>query len=273
MRYTLASGRLPPLRSHLPALLAAGDVDTSIDRYALHHYMTFHAVVPPPRTILNGVKKLPPATIRIIEADGKQRDRVYWDPPFARDPEMATLSPDDWRDRTLEALRLAVKRRMVSDVPVGVLLSGGVDSSIITGLLAEEGQKDLMTFSIGFEEANGEKGDEFTYSDLIAERFGTDHHKIFVPSSELMSALPDTINAMSEPMVSYDNIGFYLLGRHITNAPQTALAFTGTIGTVCGFFLTAPGGWIADRYPHQRAQLVKVTPVLFWEYQIDYLKA
>jgi asparagine synthase (glutamine-hydrolysing) len=70
---------------------------------------------------------------------------------------------------------------MVSDVPVGVLLSGGVDSSVIVGLLAEMGQKGLMTFSVGFEEANGEKGDEFVYSDLIARHFGTDHHKIFVP--------------------------------------------------------------------------------------------
>ncbi|XHC00644.1 N-acetylglutaminylglutamine amidotransferase [Nitratireductor sp. ac15] len=202
--------------SSLPALLAAGDVDRSIDRHALHHYMTFHAVVPPPRTILNGVKKLPPATIRIIEADGKQRDRVYWDPPFARDPEMAALSPDEWRDRTLEALRLAVKRRMVADVPVGVLLSGGVDSSLIVGLLAEAGQKGLMTFSVGFEEANGEKGDEFIYSDLIAKEFGTDHHKIFVPSADLMDALPGTFAAMSEPMVSYDNVGFYLLSKEVS---------------------------------------------------------
>jgi asparagine synthase (glutamine-hydrolysing) len=105
---------------------------------------------------------------------------------------------------------------MVADVPVGVLLSGGVDSSLIVGLLAEEGQKDLMTFSIGFEEANGEKGDEFVYSDLIAKTFDTDHHKIFVPSADLMPHLPDTIAAMSEPMVSYDNIGFFLLSREVS---------------------------------------------------------
>ncbi len=202
--------------SSLPALLAAGDVDTSIDRVALHHYMTFHAVVPPPRTIINGVKKLPPATIRVIEPDGSSRDTVYWNPPFARDPGMASLSADEWRDRVLDSLRTAVKRRMVADVPVGVLLSGGVDSSVIVGLLAEAGQHGLMTFSVGFQEAKGEKGDEFQYSDLIAERFGTDHHKIFVPSSELMDALPGTFAAMSEPMVSYDNVGFYLLSKEVS---------------------------------------------------------
>ncbi len=202
--------------STLPALLAAGDVDTGIDRAALHNYMTFHAVVPAPRTILKGIAKLPPATTRRFEADGTSRDRKYWSPAYQRRPEDAGLGREDWRDQVLDALRLAVRRRMVADVPVGVLLSGGVDSSLIVGLLAEQGQKDLMTFSIGFEEANGEKGDEFVYSDLIARTFGTDHHKIFVPAEDLMRHLPDTIRAQSEPMVSYDNIGFYLLSREVS---------------------------------------------------------
>lgn len=202
--------------STLPALLAGGDVDTSIDRHALHNYMTFHAVVPPPRTILNGVRKLAPATVRIIEPDGSHRDRLYWDPPFERDPGLSGISSEEWCERVLEALRLAVKRRMVADVPVGVLLSGGVDSSLVVGLLAEAGQHGLMTFSVGFEEAKGEKGDEFVYSDLVAEHFGTRHNRIFVPSAQLLDALPGTFAAMSEPMVSYDNVGFYLLSKEVS---------------------------------------------------------
>ena len=202
--------------STLPALARAPDVDTSIDAHALHNYMTFHAVVPPPRTILKGVRKLPPATIRVIEPDGRKHDTVYWNPDFDRDPAYSGLSSEEWRERVLDALRLAVKRRMVADVPVGVLLSGGVDSSLIVGLLAEAGQTGLMSFSVGFEEAKGEKGDEFVYSDLIAERFGTDHHKIFVPSDQLMDALPGTFAAMSEPMVSYDNVGFFLLSKEVS---------------------------------------------------------
>jgi asparagine synthase (glutamine-hydrolysing) len=104
---------------------------------------------------------------------------------------------------------------MVADVPVGVLLSGGVDSSLLVGLLADEGQNGLNTFSVGFESAGGEKGDEFFYSDIIAERFTTDHHKIFVKSARLLDNLPGCIAAMSEPMVSYDNIGFYLLSQEV----------------------------------------------------------
>ncbi|MCB8837634.1 N-acetylglutaminylglutamine amidotransferase [Aurantimonas sp. VKM B-3413] len=202
--------------SSLPAILSTGDVDRTIDREALHHYMTFHAVVPPPLTIIKGVRKLPPATTRMIEPDGSFDDQVYWAPDFSPRPGDEKLSPDDWRDKVLEALKLAVDRRMVADVPVGVLLSGGVDSSLIVGLLAEAGQKDLNTFSIGFEDANGEVGNEFEFSDLIAKHYGTEHHKIFVPGSELMEHLPGTIAAMSEPMVSYDNVGFYLLSREVS---------------------------------------------------------
>ncbi len=214
--YLAEDGERLRFASTLPALLAAGDIDRSIDPVALHHYMSFHAVVPPPLTILNGVRKLPPATIRIIEPNGRSRDRRYWEVSYARDPADRDVTSEEWRDRVLDALRLAVRRRTVADVPVGVLLSGGVDSSLIVGLLAEAGQTGLMSFSVGFEEANGEKGDEFVYSDLIAREFGTDHQKIFVPSDRLMDALPATFAAMSEPMVFYDNVGFFLLSQEVS---------------------------------------------------------
>src|ERR671917_1608031 len=154
--------------STLPALLAGGGVDTSIDTVALHHYLMFHSVVPAPRTILNGVRKLPPATLLIIEPDGSRREFKYWNASFSRDSMQEGMTAQDWEEAVLEALRTAVERRMVADVPVGVLLSGGIDSSIIVGLLAEMGQPDLQTFSIGFESAGGVEGDEFEFSDIIA---------------------------------------------------------------------------------------------------------
>ncbi len=201
--------------SSLPALLAAGGVDSSIDPVALNYYLSFHAVVPAPRTILKGVKKLPPATLRVIEPDGRSQEREYWSLSFERSAADQLRSSAEWREQLGAALRRAVERRMVADVPVGVLLSGGVDSSLIVGLLTEAGQVGLNTFSIGFEAANNESGDEFRYSDLIAERFETEHHKIFIESARLLDALPGTIAAMSEPMVSYDNVGFYLLSQEV----------------------------------------------------------
>jgi asparagine synthase (glutamine-hydrolysing) len=212
--YSQAGQRLR-FSSTLPGIVAAGDVDTSIDREALHFYMSWHAVVPPPLTIVKGIRKLPPATLRVYEADGSFSDSCYWDPSFGPQDGDSTRGEGEWRELLHDALRVAVKRRMVADVPVGVLLSGGVDSSLIVGLLAELGQTGLATFSIGFEEAHGEKGDEFLFSDLIAKHYATNHHQIFVPSEELLEQLPNAIEAMAEPMVSYDNIGFYLLSREV----------------------------------------------------------
>jgi asparagine synthase (glutamine-hydrolysing) len=232
--------------SSLPALLRTGDVDTSIDRTALHHYMSFHAVVPAPLTILKGVRKVPPATLRIVERDGSFEDKVYWSAPFGLHAGDEALRPDDWRDLLLQSLKTAVERRMVADVPVGVLLSGGVDSSVIVGLLAEAGQAGLTTFSIGFEEANGEKGDEFVYSDLIAQHYGTKHHKIFVPSSELMEHLPGTISAMSEPMVSYDNVGFYLLSREVSKHIKVVQSGQGADEIFGGYHWYPPMAGAAD---------------------------
>jgi asparagine synthase (glutamine-hydrolysing) len=202
--------------STLPALLTAGGVDTTIDRTALAHYMTFHSVVPAPLTILTGVRKLPPATVRVVEADGTSRDTVYWRPSFTRDPGRADWTSRDWEEALLGALRTAVERRMVSDVPVGVLLSGGIDSSLVVALLAEQGQTGLATFSIGFESAGGESGDEFEYSSLVAERFGTDHHRIPIDDSRLLPGIDAAVAAMSEPMVSHDCVAFYLLAQEVS---------------------------------------------------------
>ena len=211
--WTRSPGRLR-FASTLPALLAGGGVDTSIDDVALHHYLTFHSVVPAPRTILQGVRKLPPATLRVIEPDGTETDRVYWEASFVRPSE--PRSPDEWRDEVLGTLRRAVQRRMVADVPVGVLLSGGIDSSLVVALLAESGQRDLKTFSIGFEAAGGESGDEFYYSDLVAKQFGTDHRQIRIASTGLLSAIDGALDNMSEPMISHDAVAFYLLSEQVS---------------------------------------------------------
>ena len=179
--------------------------------------MTFHSVVPAPRTILSGVTKLPPATVRVIEADGTTgSDWLYWEPDFSRDPDKADWTDKDWEEALLASLRTAVDRRMVADVPVGVLLSGGIDSSLVVALLAEAGQHDLKTFSIGFESAGGESGDEFEYSTLVAERFETDHHRIPIPSDRLLPGIDAAIGAMSEPMVSHDCVAFYLLSQEVS---------------------------------------------------------
>ncbi|GAA1231334.1 N-acetylglutaminylglutamine amidotransferase [Pseudonocardia alaniniphila] len=229
-----AHGRLL-FASSLPALLKAGGIDTSIDRIALHHYMTFHSVVPAPRTILSGVRKLPPATVRTIQPDGTSSDHLYWEPSHIRRPEHAGMSARDWRDAVLESLRIAVRRRMVADVPVGVLLSGGLDSSLVVALLAAEGQTGLQTFSVGFHAAAGESGDEFEYSDLVAEHFGTEHQQILVDPARMLPAVDDAIVAMSEPMVSHDCVAFYLLAQEVSKSVRVVQSGQGADEVFAGY--------------------------------------
>ncbi len=226
--------------STLPAILAGGGVDTRIDRVALHHYLTFHSVVPAPHTILEGVRKLPPGTLLAVEPDGRRTETTYWAPRFERDPAKASWSERDWEDATLDALRLAVERRLVADVAVGCLLSGGLDSSLIVGLLAEAGQTGLETFSIGFEAAGGEAGDEFQWSDIVAERFATTHHQLRIDTARMLPALGDAIGAMSEPMVSHDAVAFYLLSQEVSKHVKVVQSGQGADEVFAGYHWYPP---------------------------------
>ena len=230
--------------SNLPALVAAGradgGLDTDIDPAALAYYMTWHAVVPAPHTILQGVRKLPPATVMRIQPDGRKRERVYWRPLFERDPADADLTAEDWQERVLAALTTAVERRLVADVPVGVLLSGGLDSSLVVGLLSALGQTGLKTFSIGFETVGNERGDEFQYSDIVARHFATDHHKIFIDSSRALPALEPCVRAMAEPMVSHDAIGFFLLSQEVARHVKVVQSGQGADEIFAGYHWYPP---------------------------------
>ncbi|WP_106847955.1 N-acetylglutaminylglutamine amidotransferase [Blastococcus sp. Marseille-P5729] len=237
--------------STLPALLATRGIDTTIDREALHHYMSFHSVVPAPRTILRGVHRLPPATLMTIERDGSRRETTYWQPVFERTADRADWSEVEWQDAILDALRTAVKRRLVADVPVGCLLSGGLDSSLIVGLLAEAGQHGLKTFSIGFEAAGGEEGDEFKYSDIIARHFDTDHRQIRIDTARMLPALDGAIEAMSEPMVSHDAVAFYLLSEEVAKHVKVVQSGQGADEIFAGYHWYPPMAKAPDDDPEQ----------------------
>jgi len=260
--------------STLPALVSPGDVDTTVDPVALHHYLTFHAIVPSPRTILSGVTKLPPATVLEIDADGHRRQATYWRPTDG--PDTASIrTPAEWQEAVGAALRLAVKRRLVADVPVGVLLSGGLDSSLIVGLLRESGQDDLSTFSIGFDTIGDEEGDEFRWSDAVAAHFDTDHHQIKVPTARVLEALPSTIAAMSEPMVSHDVVAFYLLSEEVSRHVKVVQSGQGADEVFGGYHwyqkLAVAAGDGVDRYASLffDRDHAAVTGVVSPDYQVD----
>lgn len=214
--YLSCTGERLRFASSLPALLKGGDIDGSLDPEALNHYLSFHAVVPAPRTLVKGIEKLPPATWLMVDAQGNRDQATWWSLAYGHDADEAGLELADWRDRLLASLREAVSIRQRAARDVGVLLSGGVDSSLLVGLLAEAGVKDLLTFSIGFQDAGGERGDEFEYSNLIARHYGTRHHQLRIGEHEIIEQLPAAFRAMSEPMVSHDCIAFYLLSREVS---------------------------------------------------------
>jgi len=226
--------------STLQALLRGGGVDTTIDRVALHHYLSFAAAVPAPHTIFEGVRKLPPATIRVVQPDGGATERQYWEPRFEPSPERASWTSEQWQHALMDSLRTAVSRRMVADVPVGVLLSGGIDSSLLVALLAEQGQRDLATFSIGFDSAGGESGNEYFYSDLVARTFDTDHHQIHIDPARLPAAVPKTIEAMSEPMLSHDCVAFFLLSEEVSKSVKVVQSGQGADEILAGYHWYPP---------------------------------
>lgn len=237
--------------SSLPAMLQVSELDRAIDPVALHHYLSFHAVVPAPHTIVRGVRKVPPATIVSIDANGDTSEETYWRLHWQRDPSDDGRSAGEWAEQVGECLERAVARRMVADVPVGVLLSGGIDSSLIVGLLARSGQSGLNTFSIGFESVDDEAGDEFAYSDLVADHFGTAHHRLYMNESQVLEALPGAVAAMSEPMTSHDNVAFYLLAEQVKRHVKVVQSGQGADEVFAGYhwypkLAQKPGGDARD---------------------------
>lgn len=234
--YFQATSKFFRFASTLPALLAAGDVDTTIDPVALHHHLTLHAVVPAPYTLLKGIRKVEPGTMLIIKMGGKITCQRYWQLSACR-PENA-LTEEEWIGQTHELLKAAVEsHRLAADVPVGVLLSGGLDSSLLVGLLAENRDvSDLLTFSIGFEDAPEEKGSEFEYSDQVVARFKTQHHRYTIPNHQVLTRLPEAIAAMSEPMVGQDAVAFYLLAEQVAKEIKVVQSGQGADEVFGGYF-------------------------------------
>jgi len=221
--------------SNPQALLAAGGTDTSIDPVALHHQLSLHAVIPAPRTILKGIRKLAPGHFLTIEPNGRMEEHAYWQLYATRPAE--TRSEEEWTELIHDALRRSVKRRLdIADVPVGVLLSGGLDSSLLVALLAEQGVAELLTFSIGFEDVPEEKGSEFEYSDQVVQRYHTRHHKYSIPNDEVLKRLPEAVTQMAEPMVGQDAVAFYLLAERVAQEVKVVQSGQGADEVFAGYF-------------------------------------
>ncbi|WML92251.1 N-acetylglutaminylglutamine amidotransferase [Thiothrix lacustris] len=233
--YYAADGKRFRFASNTQALLTTPGIDTSLDPLAIHNLFSLHAVVPAPRTVLNGIRKLQPAHSLTIHADGRQELKRYWNLVARRPAEPRT--EQEWIDAVHESLKTAVRRRNnIADVPVGVLLSGGLDSSLLVALLAEIGIKDIRTFTIGFDDQPEEKGSEYEYSDAVVERFNPTHHKFHIPNEQTLSRLPEAVANMAEPMFGQDAIGFYLLSEQVSKHVKVVQSGQGADEVFGGYF-------------------------------------
>ncbi|KUJ71413.1 N-acetylglutaminylglutamine amidotransferase [Thiomicrospira sp. WB1] len=233
--------------SNTQALLAAGGVDVALDPVGLHHQFTLHGVVPAPHTVLKGVRKLAPGHWMTVNPDGQIYQKSWWHlraerpGPNHENPRLKALSGVEdhqaWIEAVHDSLKEAVHKRLTaSDVPVGVLLSGGLDSSLIVALLDEAGVDDIRTFSIGFEDVPEEKGSEFEYSDQVVERFQTRHKKFLIPNAEVLPRLQEAVDAMAEPMFAQDAVAFYLLSEQVSKEVKVVMSGQGADEVFGGYF-------------------------------------
>ncbi|MEX2191026.1 MAG: asparagine synthase (glutamine-hydrolyzing) [Bacteroidota bacterium] len=224
--YTVQNGRIV-FASEIKSILRHPSVSRNLNEEALFHYLTF-LVTPPPMTLFKGIRKLESGHRLIVDADGAMRDEQYWSPvssapqpsiDLAGNPvsqsslirESSGFTEADHIRSVRACLEQSVRDRMMSDVPFGVFLSGGIDSSTNTALMAGMMDRPVDTFSVGFKDL--EKYNELEYARQIARTFGTNHHEIIIDQKAAFDFLPKLIHHQDEPIADPVCIPLYFVSR------------------------------------------------------------
>lgn len=206
--YTFAGGRFI-FGSEIKAILQCPDVPRAVDEEAFYHFLSF-LTTPAPRTLFKGIYKLPPGHFAILNRDGDLRVEEYWD-LFDDSQNHPGWTQQDYQQALLDKLRESIRLRMVSDVPFGVFLSGGIDSSANVALMAEQMDRPVQTFSIGYE---GHEGyNEFQHARRIARQFGADHHEVVIGEQELIDFLPGLVYHQDEPIADPVCVPIYYVSK------------------------------------------------------------
>ena len=197
--------------SEIKALLEHPALRADLDEEAFFHYLTF-VCTPAPLTMFKGVKKLAPGARMVVRADGSTHRETWWTPmsPDA-EREVAGMNEARMEERLLELLRASIEKRMMADVPFGVFLSGGVDSSTNVALMSELIDDPVRTFSVAFKDH--EKYNELRFARQIAERFKTDHHEVVIDWDDLESFLPELIYHQDEPIADWVCVPLYYVAK------------------------------------------------------------
>ena len=214
--------------SEIKALLQLPKPRPGVNLPAVWDYLAYR-YVPGPRTLFEGIRKLPPATCATIE-NGRLAERRYWVAPD-RSPAPKTTVDGGTVGRFLGKLDEAVKMEMVSDVPFGAYLSGGLDSSAIVALMTRHSSK-VKTFSVGFSEG---AYSELGYAGLVARHFGTDHHELVVDSKDLIDNIPKLVGFRDAPVTEPSDIPIYMLSKEAAKSVKMVLTGEGSDEILGGY--------------------------------------
>ncbi len=215
--------------SEVKALLAFGAPRPELDRASVADYLVYR-YVPAPHTLFAGVRKLMPGSYALWEG-GRLRETRFYVPPYGSAPE-ALPAIDDPAVAFFEKLDESVRLRMISDVPFGAFLSGGVDSSSVVALMTRHSSQPINTFSVGFHE---EQYSELRYARLVARRFGTRHVEVVVSAADLMQHLPTLIEHGDAPVADPSNIPLYLISRAAARSVKMVLTGEGSDELLAGY--------------------------------------
>jgi asparagine synthase (glutamine-hydrolysing) len=219
--YTIAGEELI-FGSELKAILEHPRVERRIDFVALNEYLSFE-YVPTPRTIFRDIRKLPPAHTLTYSAKGPEIRR-YWDLSLRKSESRPPVSWREYRERLRNELEDAVRKEMVSDVPIGVLLSGGLDSTTVLAMMARSSERRVKSFSIAFEEKSF---DESRYARLAASKLGSEHHELTVTSGMMAELVPRLMDVIDEPFADSSIVPTYFLSRFAREHVKVALGGDG----------------------------------------------
>jgi asparagine synthase (glutamine-hydrolysing) len=195
--------------SEIKAILRHPAVTPEVDEEALYHYLTF-LTTPPPQTLFRGIQKLPAGHMLTVDRAGEVRVTQYWDalPP---ESSSANVTEQEHQRTILELLRDSIKKRMMADVPFGVFLSGGVDSSANVALMSELMTQPVRTFTVGFHDS--EELNELDSARAISKRFGTNHHEVIIGRKEMQEFLPEMVFHQDEPIADPVCVPLYYVSK------------------------------------------------------------
>ena len=226
--------------SEFQALLEHPDISRDVDYEAIHHYLSF-ICVPAPLTAYRSIRKLEPGH-SLLWRDGEIKLERYWQLDFSK---KVKLSEAEAGERVVELLREAVRVRLMSEVPLGAFLSGGIDSSAVVALMAEESSEQVKTFSIGFDEQDFS---ELHHARRVAEHIGADHHE-FIVRPDAMEILPTLVEHYGEPFADSSAIPSYYVSRETRKYVTVALNGDGGDECFAGYERYAAMN-LAQRYAH-----------------------